>query len=149
MNTEQTSKNIFTSKKFFCFVFSFPLVSQYCSYVFIFNIPYFSILRKCLYTTLSVAGKKQRYIHQRHTWISLASPLGNLLRAFVFPIRFQHLYFCLFYSWRIPFILVANVFIVLLCLQASATLRRLLIGWVGLKKKRRDDVSRGNFGCHP
>ena len=29
-------------KKFFCFVFSFPLVSQYCSYVFVFNIPYFS-----------------------------------------------------------------------------------------------------------
>ena len=30
-------------KKVFCFVFYFPLVSQYCSYVFVFNISYFSI----------------------------------------------------------------------------------------------------------
>ena len=30
-------------KTIFCFVFSFPLVSQYWSYVFVFNIPYFSI----------------------------------------------------------------------------------------------------------
>ena len=30
-------------KKFFCFVLSFPLVAQYCSYVFVFNIPYFPI----------------------------------------------------------------------------------------------------------
>ena len=33
--------------KFFCFVFSFSLVSQYCSYVFVFNIPSFSIAQ-CL-----------------------------------------------------------------------------------------------------
>ena len=30
-------------KKFFCFIFSFILVSQYCNNVFAFNIPYFSI----------------------------------------------------------------------------------------------------------
>ena len=30
-------------KKFFYFVFSFLLVSQYCSHAFVFNIPYFSI----------------------------------------------------------------------------------------------------------
>ena len=29
-------------KKFFCFVFSLPLFSQYCSYVLVFNIPYLS-----------------------------------------------------------------------------------------------------------
>ena len=29
-------------KKFFCFVFSLPLVLQFCSYLFVFNIPYFS-----------------------------------------------------------------------------------------------------------
>ena len=31
------------SKEIFLFVFSFSLVLQYCSYVFVFKIPYFSI----------------------------------------------------------------------------------------------------------
>ena len=43
-------------------------------------------------------------------------------------------------------VLVANVFILLSCLKVSATVRRFLPGWVGLKKKRRNDVSDGNFG---
>ena len=64
--------------------------------------------------------------------------LVNLLRAFIFPIQFQHTYFCsLLYSWRILFVLVANVFIVLTCLQVSATVRCFLTGWVDLTKKRR------------
>ena len=100
-----------------------------------------------MYTTLSVAGKKQRYIHQRHTSISLVSLLVNLLRAFIFPIQFRHAYFCcLFYSWRSPALFIAKIFIVLLYLQVSAAVRRFLPGWVGLKKKRRNDISRGNFG---
>ena len=63
----------------------------------------------------------------------------------VFPIQFQHTYFCcLFYSCSSLFILVANVFNVLPCLLA--TVRRFLHGWVGMKRKRRNDVSCGNFG---
>ena len=52
------SKFIF--RDFVWFVFSFPLVSQYCSYVFVFNFSIFldcAILGKCLYAMLSVAGK--------------------------------------------------------------------------------------------
>ena len=30
--------------------------------------------------------------------------------------------------------------------QVSATVRRFLAGWKGLKKKHRNDVSRSNFG---
>ena len=42
--------------------------------------------------------------------------------------------------------LVANVFIVLPCLQVSAAVQCFLPGWEGLKKKRRNYVSRGTFG---
>ena len=42
------------------------------------------------------------------------------MRAFLFPIQFQHTYFCcLFYSRRRLFMLVAIAFIVLPCLQVS------------------------------
>ena len=37
-------------------------------------------------------------------------------------------------------------FIVLPCLLVSATVQRFLPGWVGLNKKRRSYVTRGNFG---
>ena len=67
-------------KKFFCFVFPFPLVLQYFSYVFVLNIPYFLIAQYlenvCIQMkmfVISVTGKKQRCIHQRRTWISLVS----------------------------------------------------------------------------
>ena len=53
--------------KFFCFVLSFPHVSRYSSYVFIFIFLDCTIFRKCFYTTLSVAGKKQRHTDQRRT----------------------------------------------------------------------------------
>ena len=48
-------------------------------------------------------------------------------------------------SWRSLFTLAA-IFIVSPFLQVSATVQRFLPGWVGLKKKRQNDVSRGNFG---
>ena len=66
-------------KKFSCFVFFFGLVSQYCSYVFIFNIPYLSITQylKNLYILCSLSLVKKRYIHQRCTWISLVSESNN------------------------------------------------------------------------
>ena len=68
-------------------------------------------------------------------------------RAFIFPIQFQHTDFgCLFDGWRSLFILVVNFFVVSPCLQVSATVRLFLPGWVDLKKKRRNYVSRGNFG---
>ena len=41
---------------------------------------------------------------------------------------------------------MANVYIVLPCLQVSATVRRFLPGSVALKKKLQNDVSRGTFG---
>ena len=73
----------------------------------------------------------------------------QFLRVFIFTMQFQHTYFReLFYSWRSLFIWVANVFIDLPCLEVSATVRHFLPGWAGLKKRCRNDISRGNFG-HP
>ena len=59
----------------FCFVFSFALVSQYCSYVFFvffFNIPYFSIaqyLENVLYNALP-RWKKNPAIHTPKTYMN-------------------------------------------------------------------------------
>ena len=54
----------------------------------------------------------------------------------------QHSYSCcLFYRWRTLFTVVANASIVLPCLQVSATVRRFFPGWVGLKKKCRNDLA--------
>ena len=59
------------------------------------------------------------------------------MRAFIFTIDFQHIYFCcLSYCWRSLLIFVANAFIILPCLQVSATVQRFLSGLVGLKIKR-------------
>ena len=97
-------------------------------------------LRWALYCTASVHSDLGFYLFFLF-WL-----LVNHLRVFIFFIQFQHTYFCcLFYSWRSLFILVANVFIVLPCLQVSATVRRFLLVWVGLKKKGRNDVSRASF----
>ena len=59
-------------KKFFCFVFSFPLVSEYVVDVFVSNIPYFSIAQylEKICIKRSPLLVKQRYIHQRRTFES-------------------------------------------------------------------------------
>ena len=52
-------------KIFVCFIFSFPLVLQYCSYVFVFNIPYFLIAQQLenvrIQCPLSLAKSRDTY----------------------------------------------------------------------------------------
>ena len=53
----------------------------------------------------------------------------------------------LFILWmKKPIYISGKFFVVSPCLQVSATVRLFLPGWVDLKKKRRNYVSRGNFG---
>ena len=57
-------------QKFFCFVFSFSLVSQYCSYVFVVNIPDFSIVpyleHACIQCSLSLVKNSDTYTKDAH-----------------------------------------------------------------------------------
>ena len=52
-------------EKFFCFEFSFLFASQYCSYVFVFNIPYFLIVQYlknvCIQRSPSVVKNSDTY----------------------------------------------------------------------------------------
>ena len=57
-------------KKIFCFVFSFPLVLEYCSYVFIVNIPYLLIVQYlenvCIQRSLSLVKNSNKYTKDVH-----------------------------------------------------------------------------------
>ena len=64
------------SKEIFLFCIFFPSCFAILKLCVCFQYSIFldcAILRKCLYTTLPVAGKKQLHIHQRRIWTSLVS----------------------------------------------------------------------------
>ena len=57
---------------FFCFVYSFPVVSQYCCYVNVFNIPYFSLAQYlenvCIQRSPSLVKNSDTYTKYTHEY---------------------------------------------------------------------------------